>query len=147
MKKLAFTAAILFCLCSCTRDIDYEYAGWADVINETSQTVTLVSDYLVGEGLVRTETATINPGETYKRYMLWDYNYDTLSCATKHIIILADGTEIVCEQRAEDSWSRRFYDNYESRKSVERSGFDKHNIIIETYHIDNTLIELWRKGH
>ena len=143
MKKIAIIAATLSCLCSCTIDIDWEYSGWSETKNETSQMVTLITTY--PPGLYPETTETILPGESLKQYRTCWAPGNSVGESLTATIILADGSRILCDKSSDDSWSHRFYDNYETRKSAEWSHFQKHDITIETYHIDDELIGLWRK--
>ena len=146
MKKLFLVIAAMSCVCSCVSDVDWDYAGWSEVVNETSQSVTFEATYHIGMGDTITETENIKSGDTFKRYISKQGDFQSVHDAITVTIILADGQKIQCKNESSDSWSRRFYDNYENRNSAERSGFRRHEIIIETFHIDDTLIELWRKG-
>ena len=67
-------------------------------------------------------------------------------------IKLSDGKEIVCSRGAEDSWSKHFFSNFEQRQESEIVSLVdgkkvRHDLIVRTYHIDNTLVELWRAGN
>lgn len=143
MKRIALIAAALSCLCACTIDIDWDYSGWSETKNETSQTVTLITTY--SPGLYPTTTETILPGESLKQYRTNWAPGNSVGESLTATIKLEDGSEILCVKDSDDSWSRRFYDNHETRKSAEWSHFQRHEITIETYHIDNELIEIWRK--
>ena len=70
-------------------------------------------------------------------------------------IRLSDGSEFVCTNCGGnpymDPWSEYFYkNNVQTRKGyevVDHSGKNlRHDIVIETYHIDDNLVDLWRSS-
>ena len=71
--------------------------------------------------------------------------------SSRAIIHLADGTEIVCVQAEQlTPWAERFYSNYEKEETYEVIDYEgkklRHDIVILTYHIDQTLIDLWKES-
>lgn len=144
MKQLILTIAA-FCLCACVSDVDWDYSGWSETVNETAQTVSFKTSFVDNSHFIEEET--IKPGETLKQYNISHKTGNSVGESEAAIIVLEDGTEIICSKDSGDSWSRRFYDNYETRKGAEWYRLNRHELTIETYHIDNELIDLWRKNH
>lgn len=143
MKKLVLFFAAVSVFCACSVDIEWEYAGWSETMNETSEPVTLVTTF---HPMVPPETVIILPGESVKQYKTLTSRGTSVGESLTATIILADKTEIFCSKDSADDWSRRFYGNFETRKSAQWSHFRRHEITIDTYHIDNELIEIWRKN-
>ena len=81
---------------------------------------------------------------------------ESIQEALSTTIRLSDGTEFVCERDGTDPWSERFYSGnvqkrYGYETSVVRYGDHagkklRHDIVIKTYHIDSTLVDLWRSS-
>lgn len=148
--RIIILALLLSAFSSCTVDVDWDYYAWSEVKNETAQEVTLTTVFPMYGDITREKVGTIPSGES-----LIQYAYEKRSEAvgkSKFVSIkLLDGTEIVCVNGADDPWSSRFFGNKESRKKIEwsRSGLTplKHEVYVETYHIDNELISLWREAH
>ncbi|MBO7574353.1 MAG: hypothetical protein J6S99_00865 [Bacteroidales bacterium] len=51
----------------------------------------------------------------------------------------------------EDAWSKRFFEHFEKREEFEvvemvEGKKVRHDLVVCTYHIDDTLIDLWREG-
>ena len=65
-------------------------------------------------------------------------------------IRLSDGTEILCTHGADNAWSKRFYETFTQRQEQEIIDFHgkklRHNLGVQTYHIDRTLVDLWQAG-
>ena len=157
MKKLLVFAATVFCLCSCTIDIEWEYFGYAEIKNKTSDTITVTisvdpdSEYYNHYYLIRCmpRDGVVKPKESFTQYY-WSPDQESLKnghVPTIITITLADGSEIVCSSRSDTSWSQRFFDSFETRKKTEWSHFQKHELVVETYEIDDELISLWRRDH
>ena len=154
MKKILILAASIFLLAACYADIDWSYNGYAEIKNETSGTVTVTispaedSPYigLYSHMPSRPENGVINAGEALTKYY-WNPDQESIKGGLEPLtvtITLAGGSKIICSPDSDASWSRRFYDNSETRKSALWSHFQRHEIVIETYHIDEELLELWR---
>lgn len=154
MKKLLVLAATISCLCSCIVDIDWEYEGYADIFNGTSQTIKLTITVLNYDNkyypaqLSNPADGIIKAGETMRLYYLQSsFSLKNGDPASFINVTLEDGSEFTCSSGSGDSWSRRFFDSFETRKGVEWSHFQKHDIFVETYVIDDELIALWRQEH
>jgi len=154
MKKILPFAAAIFFFCACTADIDWEYNGYAEIKNETSQTVIIAiaedqdSQFLGGIHHMpfRPTDGVVNAGKALTQFY-WDPDQESIKSGIVPTIVtitLADGSQVVCAPDSEAGWSRRFYDNSEIRRSAVWSHFQKHEIIIETYHIDDEFVRLWR---
>lgn len=148
--RLIILAMLLPAFSSCMyRDVDWDYDGWSEVKNETSAEVTFTSVFMYYGGFVE-KVETISPGET-----LIQYNYvgrpESVTASDSVSIKLQDGTEIVCKNGSDDSWSSRFYGNRERHIRTEWDRSDimpvKHEITVDTYHIDDELVSLWRQAH
>lgn len=154
MKKLLSFVAAVFLLGSCYVDIDWDYNGYAEIKNETSQTVTITiapaenSPIIGGHSHMpyRPSDGVVKAGEALTQYY-WYPDQESIKSGLVPLtvtIALSDGSKILCSPDSDASWSRRFYDNSETRKSALWSHFQRHEIVIETYHIDEELLELWR---
>ena len=155
MKRLLVFAATLFCLCSCAVDIDREYNGYADIVNETTQTIKVTISILGRDNnyypAQHSDPAdgSVKAGDTLRLYY-WDPEDESLKYGYSPritTITLEDGSEITCSAASNASWSRRFFDNCEYRESAIRSHLQKHKIVIETYRIDEELLSLWQRDH
>ena len=126
--------------------VDWGRCGWNEVYNETDAAVTLIVSAYAGD-----VTSTINPGEfvtldvgAFRPSISIDESFSVT-------IRLSDGKEIVCSHGGEDSWSKHFFSNFEQRQEFEIVPLVdgkkvRHDLIVRTYHIDKTLVELWRAG-
>lgn len=155
MKKVLLAISAFVSLTGCSVSIEWDYIGWSEVINETSNQVVLTTVYPrePNSGHIFDVERAIPSGETSIYYQWFDGRVpESIDNSYSASVKLQDGTEIVCISQSDDPWSRYFYDNYESRKKVER-GFTyalehyKREIYIKTYHIDDKLISLWRQAH
>ena len=133
--------------------------GWSEVFNETGGTVTMITSYRpvpendYGPNL---KTFEIQPGHSVMlqigAFLPGDSIQETLSTTIR----LSDGTEFVCTREGTDPWSERFYrGNVQKRKGYqtymvpygEHKGKKiREDIEIKTYHIDSTLVDLWRSS-
>lgn len=155
MNKLFLTVAALLCLCSCSVDIDWEYNGYVEIVNETSQTLTVSisrpDDYLRSYGdhnVSHPVDGVVKAGQSFKLY-LWnpqDESFMIGKYPATVTITLSNGEEIKCSSDSYDYWSRYFFSSFEYNHSAVRSHFQKHNIIIESYRIDQKLIDIWQNG-
>lgn len=156
MKKLVL-AAVLLCLCACTVDIDWCYFGYAEIKNNTSQTLTIsvsvdpASPYYLHYPLLTTSPldGVVKSKECFTQYY-WEPARESIKVGDVPTIVsitIEDGSEIICSSSSDASWSRHFFDSYETRKKVEWVYFQKHEIVIENYVIDDELISLWRQDH
>lgn len=151
------TAAIL---CSCEERIftaeelgmiiDWGYCGWSEVLNDTDGTVTLTTSYSYAD--IEDIISVIKPGD-YVELKIGAFapGVSIQECRVAKVRLL-DGTEIVCTRWKEDAWSKRFFEQFEEREEFEvvEMGDGKkvrHDLVVCTYHIDDTLIDLWREGH
>lgn len=150
MNKLFLTAAVLLCLCACTVDIDWEYNGYVEIVNETSQTLTIsVSRPEVAMRLLRVNVSdprdgVVKAGQSFKLY-LWDPPTESLMIGmfpATVTITFSDGSEIKCSSDSYDYLSSQFFSTFEYKHSAVWSHFQKHEIIIESYVIDQKLIDI-----
>ena len=150
--RLIILAMLLpaFSSCMC-RDVDWDYDGWSEVKNETSAEVTFTSVFMYcGNSTEKVET--ISPGESLIQYANRGH-WESLTQSYSVSIKLLDGTEIVCINGADDPWSIRFYGNVERDRKTERYWFrgdlipTEHKVTVDTYHIDDELVSLWRQAH
>ena len=162
MNKLGIIAAMVTLLfCSCEKNdeekiyttdelgvlVEWGRIGWNEIYNETDASVTLIVSAYAGE-----DTSIIKPGS----FIMLDVG-GFMPCISidesySVTIKLSDGKEIVCSRGAEDSWSKHFFSNFEQRQESEIVSLVdgkkvRHDLIVRTYHIDNTLVELWRAGN
>lgn len=156
MKRLAFIAAcVASVLCSCEKEkiytedelcviVEWIRGGWSEVYNETQGSVTLITSYFYYDDI----TSVIDKGECAVLDAGAAVPGKSIPECLKAVIKLDDGTEIICTKGDDKDWSKRFFQNYESRQEYEVVDFHgkklRHDLIIRTYHIDNELIELWR---
>ena len=132
--------------------IEWAYSGWCEVYNDLDGTVTLVTTYpdMLSSEKTTEKTSVIKPGECLKleigAYVPGVSIGESLAAAIK----LSDGTEILCTRGADTPWSKFFYDNYTQRNEDEIVDFHgkklRHSLLFVTYHIDQTLVDLWRAG-
>ena len=138
--------------------IEWNYCGWSEVKNETEGTVTLVTtypDYNIAAFPAKV-TSVIMPGDTVRLNSGAFLPGVSISESLTATIKLGDGTEIACTRGYYESrydchydnpWSERFYENYEQRSDYEVVKMHdknvRHNLVIRTYHIDNTLVDIW----
>ena len=161
MNKLGIIAAMVTLLfCSCEKNdeekiytteelgviVEWGRIGWNEVYNETGASITLIVSAYAGD-----VTSTINPGEFVTLDVGGFMPRISIDESYSVTIRLSDGKEIVCSRGAEDSWSKRFFNNFEQREEYEVVVLEdgrkvRHNLAVRTYHIDNTLVELWRAG-
>jgi hypothetical protein len=141
--------------------IEWNYSGWSEVMNETDETVTLVTTYTDLNSDIRpTElTSVIKPGNAVQlKSGAFIPGVSIGECLTA-TIKLGDGTEIVCTRgyyesrydcHYDDPWSERFFGNYEQRGDYEvricQGKKVRHDLTIRTYHIDKTLVNVWTAG-
>ena len=164
-RSIIFTVTcmtLLFCSCErlYTADelgvlVEWSYSGWSEVFNETAGTVTMITSHypylFESNDQIAEIPSDIQPGEAVFRRIGCNLPGESIQESLSVTIRLNDGTEIVCTRGSTDSWSNRFYrDNVQMRQGyevVEMQGKKvRHDINIKTYHIDNTLIDLWRSG-
>lgn len=157
MKKVLLAVMALSCLNACTVDIDWDYNGYAEIMNETSQKISVAVSidpdskyagfYYLYPFIPR--DGVIDKGESFKQFY-WYNSQESIRNGTVPTIVsitLADGSVIECSSRYDTSWSRWFFDNSESRTGAEWSHFQRHEILIETFHIDDAMIHLWQRDH
>lgn len=158
MKRLVFLATMAtLVLSGCEKIytqeelgviIEWARCGWSEVKNETGAPVKLTTSY---PGYQEDVTSVIMDGEMVKLDIGAYIPGVSIKESSRAIIHLADGTEIVCVQAEQlTPWAERFYTNYEKEETYEVIDFDgkklRHNIVILTYHIDQTLIDLWKES-
>lgn len=162
MKKLGIIAAMVSSLfCSCGKNdeekiyttdelgviVEWGRIGWDEIYNETDASVTLIVSAYAGE-----DTSIINPGSFIMLDVGGFMPRISIDESYSVTIRLSDGKEIVCSRGAEDSWSKHFFSNFEQRQESEIVSLVdgkkvRHDLIVRTYHIDNTLVELWRASN
>ena len=169
MKKyviLAAMAAMAFCSCEqnlaedekiFTQEelgvyVEWGRSGWSEVNNEMDGSVTLVTTYPDVHNSEKTTDLTfvINPGDFIKLNMGAFAPGISIDESLTASIKLSDGSEILCTRGSEDAWSKRFFENYQQRSETEIVELDgkklSHELIVRTFHIDKTLVELWLAG-
>lgn len=129
--------------------VEWVRGGWSEVKNETGTTVTLTTSYPEHQEDVTSEIAA---GEAVKLDIGAAAPGVSIGESIMAVITLADGAEIVCV-RAEHMtpWAERFYNHYEKEETYEVVDHEgkklRHDLVVLTYHIDQTLIDLWKKDH
>ena len=169
MKRLVILAAVTAAVfCSCGRKlaeeviytpeelgiyVEWGRSGWSEVYNGTDGAVTLVTTYLDidNTGEKRELTSVIAPGEFIKLDRGAFAPGVSIDESLTASIRWGDGTEILCTRGAENAWSRRFYGTFEEREEYEVVPLAdgrkvRHDLVVRTFHIDRTLVELWRAG-
>ena len=132
--------------------IDWAYLGWSEVYNDLDATVTLVTTYPDMHFADKTteKTSVIEPGGFVKMEIGAFAPGISIEESLTATIKLTDGTEILCTNRADNPWSKRFYENFTQRNEYEILDFDgkklRHSWLYMTYHIDQTLVNLWLAG-
>lgn len=128
--------------------VEWVRSGWDEVKNETDQPVTLITSYLFDEDV----TSEILPGESVKLDIGAALPGTSIPECSLAVIRLADGSEIVCVQNGEifTPWAERFFTNYEKEETYEIVDMEgkplRHDLIILTHHIDQTIIDLWEES-
>lgn len=157
--KLLCLLAIVFSFFSCGKkderiysideldiDIDWAYSGYDDVKNETSESITLITKHrrepsvthlIEANGVLRLTIGCASPG-------------NSIDEAINTTIRLKDGTEIIFSPNSKSSWSERFlYSNVDKSKEEQIVEVDNKKVRRElnnkTHHIDNFLIDLYRR--
>ncbi|MBP5505456.1 MAG: hypothetical protein J6X89_05085 [Bacteroidales bacterium] len=139
--------------------VEWVTSGWDEVVNETDAKVKLITTFPYE--LVNTEdphaiTTVLKAGDTAKFDIGAFYPGVSIMECTSATIILRDGSQIECTKQSDgktwdNTWSERFFTNYQSRPESEIVLIDnrrvRHNLTVHTFHIDNTLIDLWRSGN
>lgn len=161
MKRLGialFAATMVLCACEkiYTTDelgaiVEWSSSGWSIVQNDLSETVTLVTTYRpMASRSKDTITSILTPGDTVQLHMgafVPGVSIDECITAT---IKLRNETDIVCTRGADDPCSKHFFQNFQQRSTfevVELHGKNvRHDMVIRTYHIDQTLVDLWKEG-
>ena len=168
IKRLVILTAIAAAFCSCERNpagevvytaeelgvyVEWGRSGWSEVFNETGRTVTLETTYpdIDNAGKKRELTSVIAPGEFIKldhgAFMPGVSIDESLTASVKW----DDGTVILCTRGADNAWSRHFYGSFEEREEYEIVPLAdgrkvRHDLVVRTFHIDRTLVELWQAG-
>lgn len=128
--------------------IDFNYAGWCDVYNDTDKPVKMTICYpYPRQGSQDVLEALINPGD-YSRLMIgecapsWDFN-----ACTKATFLQEGGTPIVISPEMNDEWSHYFLTNVEARDDYEICDFEgknlRHDVVTVKYHFNDTVIDIW----
>lgn len=169
MRKLvilAAMAAMMFCSCEQNLaedekvfteeelgvEVEWGRSGWSEVNNEMDGSVTLVTTYPDVYNSEKTTdlTSVINPGDFIKLDMGAYVPGVSIDESLTASIILSDGSEILCTRGSKDAWSKRFFENYQQRSETEIVELDgkklSHELIVRSFHIDKTLVELWLAG-
>ena len=146
-RTLIVIALTVMALSSCFSEHEWLYGGWSEVYNDLDATVTLVTTYPPFTGSETPPVTSIIKPSDYIKLDIGAYIYGRSidECLTA-TIILSDGTEILCSKGTDNTWSKRFFENYKQRKKVEWVGLDRHDMVVRTYHIDQKLINLWKSG-
>ena len=138
--------------------VEWIYGGKNEVYNETDGTVILTTFYPGDVDLadLRSLTSVIGKGERLELKIGAYLPGDSLDECTKARIKLSDGTEFECvhgggpKDEWENAWSRRFFKNHEDSYTFEVVDCEgkklRHDLIVRSYHIDNTLVDLWKAG-
>ena len=164
MKKLMILAALSAVAFSCGKEekvytedelgviIEWNSSGWSEAYNDLEGTVTLVTTYPDIHFSEKTteKTSVIEPGHFVKletgAFMPGVSIGESLSASIR----LSDGTEILCTHGADNAWSKRFYETFTQRQEQEIIDFHgkklRHNLGVQTYHIDRALVDLWQAG-
>ena len=129
--------------------VEWVRCGWSEVKNETEASVKLPTSYPLGYH--DDVTSVIKAGEMVKLDIGAAAPGVSINESLRTVIQLADGTEIVCVQAQQMTpWAERFYTNYEKEDTYEVIDLDgkklRHDMVILTYHIDQTLIDLWKES-
>lgn len=137
---------------------DWKYAGTSEVYNETGRPVKMTISYGVWnqkEDL----TVVINPGECASLKIGAMEIGDDFSVCSKAAFTLEDGTEIVVTPGKggewPDAWSEYFLTNFDVQDDYEIVELNvegkprklRHDLLLATYHINDTLVNLWRSAH
>lgn len=164
-KPLIWITAVSLILCACqaeeiTQDegiytpeelgmiVEWTRGGWSEVYNELDSQVTLVTTYYSDNQESQTVTSVIKPGSFVTLdagAYLPGISID--ECQTASIRISED-EEILCTRGALNPWTYSFFKNFEQRKEFEIVELDgkkvRHDMVVRTYHISNTLLKLWQ---
>lgn len=129
--------------------VEWASSGWSEVYNDTKELVTLTTSYYPG-AQPRPLTSVIKPGEAVKLNAGAYVPGVSIDECIKAIIKFSDNTQILCDRESDYAWSKRFFENVQQRKEVEvveLAGGKKvsHDLVVRTFHIDNTLKELWEE--
>lgn len=163
MKKLMILAALSAVVLSCGKEekvytpeelgaiIEWGSSGWSEVYNDLEGTVTLITTYLEYDGINTTEkSSVIKPGEFVKLAIGAFVPGVSIGESLSASIKLSDGSEILCTRGADNAWSKRFYETFTERQEQEIVEMDgkkvRHDLSVQTYHIDKTLVNLWQAG-
>lgn len=156
-------ATLLFCACEKIYTpeelgmiVEWRSSGWSDVINETGETATLVTLYPSHGNSYSELTTVILPGDAARFERGAFLPLVSIEECASATIRLSDETEIVCTRGTDDPWSDHFFNNRQSRDTFEIVVMPdiperpetkvRHNLVISTYHIDQTLVDLWKEG-
>ena len=166
MKRwgIALLAATMV-LCACEKIytpeelgmiVEWRSSGWSEVINETGETATLVTLYPSHGNAYSELTTVILPGDAARFERGAFLPLVSIEECASATIKLSNETEIVCTRGTDDPWSDHFYNNRQSRDTFEIVVMPdiperpetkvRHNLVISTYHIDQTLVDLWKQG-
>lgn len=129
--------------------VEWVRGGWSEVKNETGTTVTLTTSYPENQEDVTSEIAA---GEAVKLDIGAAAPGVSIGESLMAVITLANGTEIVCVREENMTpWAERFYNHYEKEETYEVVDHEgkklRHDLVVLTYHIDQTLIDLWKENH
>ena len=129
---------------------DWAYLGWSEVYNDLNETLTLVATYPDHSDKIKEKTYVIEPGDFVKMEIGAFVPGSSIGESITAAIKLSDGTEILCTNGADDPWSKRFYETFEQRNEYEIMDFKgkkfRHSWLYVTYHIDNSLVDIWLAG-
>ena len=156
-------ATLLFCACEKIYTpeelgmiVEWRSSGWSEVINETGETATLVTLYPSHGNAYSELTTVILPGDAARFERGAFLPLVSIEECASATIRLSNETEIVCTRGTDDPWSDHFYNNRQSRDTFEIVVMPdiperpetkvRHNLVISTYHIDQTLVDLWKQG-
>lgn len=164
MKKLMILAALCAVTLSCEKEekvyteeelgviIEWRSNGWSEVYNDLEGTLTLITTYLDNNNSTQTaeKSSVIKPGGFVKleagAFIPGVSIGESLSASVK----LSDGSEILCTRGDDHAWSKRFYETFTQREEQEIVEIDgkkvRHNLVVQTYHIDKALVDLWQAG-
>ena len=133
--------------------LDWAYLGWSEVYNNLNGAVTLVTTYPVPYSDKTIEKIfVIEPGDFVKMEIGVPYfsRGTSISESITAAIKFSDGTEIFCTNGADNPWSKHFYETYEQRYEDEIMDYNgkkfRHSWLYLTYHIDQSLVDIWQAG-
>ena len=122
--------------CEVKNELDYDVALTTTYRSNTPYSKTIVSGISVG-GMAKLDAGASVPGSAI-------YECETAT------IRINNGAAILCARGDQNPWSKRFFENFERRDEYEIAEIHgkkvRHDLVVRTYHIDNSLVTLWLAG-